>query len=176
MSDKKDTVGKIALDLMSQPQENQDSIAQTREMLSDYEKNFYEAFKRGKAQFNGDFYLVVLTKKERTMQNVIRNYFLVRESCPTPNNDQIVYRYDNKKDIADLLWVIPCEHACEHYRLNPLGVPKEERALFQNILDFHDGSLLRKCKKLNGELKETTESQSFNPNDFEDQENLIIQS
>lgn len=174
--DNKKTVGSIALDLMSQEQENRDPIAQQRAMLSDYEKNFQDAFKRGQAQFNGNFYIVVITKKERLMENVIRNYFLVRESCPTPDHDQIVYKYDKAQDFVDLLWVVPCQHACETYRSRPLDVPKEEKALLMDILSFYDGSLLKKCKKLNGELKESSVSGSFNPEDFDDQENLVIQS
>lgn len=174
--DKKPTVGKIALDLMNQKQENKDSIAQTQAMLTDYEKNFYDAFDRGKAQFQGDFYVVVLTKKERLMGNVIRNYFIVRESCPTPEFDQIVYKCIKKENAVELLWTVPNIQACDHYRTYPLEVPNEQRDLFNNILNFYDGSLLRLCKKLNKEIKESTVTDSFNPEDFDHQENLVIQS
>lgn len=172
----KKTVGSLALDLMSQKQENTDVVSQQKAMLSDYEKNFQQSFDRGKSQFQGDFYIVVITKKERLMENVIRNYFLVRESCPTPEYDQIVYKYSKAEDFTDLLWVIPCMQACNTYRDMPLNVPEQERELLLNVLSFYDGSLLKQCKKLNGELKESTVSSNFNPNDFDDHENLIIQS
>ena len=175
-NDKKETVGKLAFDLMSKPQENSDPIAQGKAMLVDYEKNLNQAYDRGKAQFGGNFYIVVITKKERLMQNVIRNYFLVRESCPTPDFDQTVYRIVRKDNKIELLWVVPCVEACEQIKLDPLGVPEEEIALRNNVLSFYDGTLESKCRKLNGELKESTVSDSFNPKDFEHHENLIIQS
>jgi hypothetical protein len=35
---------------------------------------------------------------------------------------------------------------------NPLEIPKEERQLLQFVLEDADGTLLNKCKKLNGEI------------------------
>lgn len=171
-----ETVGKASLKLMQEPQENKDVNAQREAMLSDFEKNFYQAFDRGKAQFNGDFYIAVITKKERLMQNVLRNYFLVRESCPTPDYDQAVYHCRKRDNAVELLWTIPNIQACERYKVDPLGVKAENRELLKCIFSFYDGSLLRHCKKLNGELKESTVSSSFDPNDFKDHENLVIQS
>ena len=171
----KKTVGAISIDLKENAPVNNDVIAQQREMLSDYEKNFFIALERGKKQFQDDFYVVVITKKERLMDNVIRNYFLVRESCATPEFDQIVYKYVKSNESIEILWTIPNKLACDSYRNSPLEVPKEEKVLLNNILSFYDGSLLILCKKLNKELKESSVSASFNPDDFKDEENLIIQ-
>ena len=174
--EKKKTVGAESLRLMQQKQENSDPIAQSRAMLEDYEKNFNQALERGNSQYHGTFYIVVITKKERLMENVIRNYFLIRESCPTPEYDQIVYKCDKNKKMIDLLWTLPNMQACEIYRDRALEVASDEKELLLNILSFYDGSLLKKCKELNGELKESTASSSFDPKDFKDHENLIIQS
>jgi hypothetical protein len=168
------TVGKIAVDLMQGPQENKDSIAQTDAMLSDFDKNFYEAFDRGKAQFSGIFHVVVITKKERLLENVLRNYFLVRESCPTPDYDQTVYRCDQKRQIIDLLWTVPNIQACEMFRDRADSVPSEQKELLKCVLAFYDGTLLRRCKEFNKELKESSASDSFNPEDFDDYDNHVI--
>lgn len=172
--DEKKTVGAASLEVLEKEPFNPDVEAQQRAMLSDFESNFHQAFTRGKAQFLGDFYVVVITKKERLLENVLRNYFLVRESCPTPDFDQIVYRYDKKQDMIDLLWTIPNQTACEIIYGDPINVPQDHKALLKNIISFFDGSLLKKCKTLNGELKESTASQCFNPNDFNEQENSVI--
>jgi len=173
--DSKKSVGAISQELKEKESFNSDVVSQQRAMLEDYEKNFFKAFERGKSQYQADFYVVVLTKQERLMDNVIRNYFIVRESCPTPNFDQIVYRCDHKKKSIDLLWTIPGKKTCNAYRHKLLEVPEEERALLDCILSFYDGSLLRTCKKLNKELKESSVSDSFNPEDFKHHENLVIQ-
>ena len=90
----KDTVGKISRDLLLKEDKNDHSvIEQMQEQLSDYETNVAQAVAEGKRIYSGTFYLVVITKKEPLMQNVLRNYFFHRETCPTPDYDQATYRY-----------------------------------------------------------------------------------
>ena len=174
MEDKKETVGKIATDLIEKGEHNPDVIAQQREMLKDYENQVLIAVENGKRQFNGDFYVVVSTKKEKLLQNVIRNYFYPRESCPSPQHDQIVYRYIRREDMFEIIWVLPNKQACEIYRNDPINVPKEERDLLLDILSYYDGSLLKKCMELNKGIKESSLSPTFDPAAFDDQENHRI--
>jgi len=53
------------------------------------------------------FYVCVITKKERLMDNVLRNYFLARSTCPTPQYDQTVYKYHRDSGAIQFLWVLP---------------------------------------------------------------------
>ena len=53
------------------------------------------------------FYVVVELKKERLMHNVMRRYFYGRESEPTPNYDQTVFKVDPKDQKVDFKWSIP---------------------------------------------------------------------
>lgn len=145
------TVGASSVELAKKEPDTRDSIELQREIHKDYEKNIFEAVDRGMKDFQGDFFIVVTTKKERIMQNVIRNIFFPRKTCPTPEYDQTVYHYIRKDDRLDFLWVVPAKDACQLLRVNALGVPKEERDLLYFVLSFYDGSLLRKAKKLNGE-------------------------
>jgi hypothetical protein len=89
------------------------------------------------------------------MQNVLRNYFFPRNSCPTPEWDQAVYFYSRKDEKIDFMWVIPSKDTCKLFKENALLIAPEEKELLQFILEFEDGTLLEKSRLLNGE----------NPND-----------
>lgn len=153
----RETVGKIAVDLMAKEPETKDPIEQMREQLSEYEKNFYECLAAHKSVFPGDFYIVVLTKKEPLMQNVLRNYFMARQSCPTPDYDQAVYRYIRADERIDFLWIIPSRDTCKLFKKNALQIHPTERELLNFVLAFADGSLFKLCKELNGEKDNSPE-------------------
>jgi hypothetical protein len=145
------TVGQVATDLAAKKPETNSPIEQMREQLSDYEINIYQAVERGIKTFPGDFYVHVETKREPVLTNVLRNYFIIRSTCPTPFFDQVVYKYVRSSSILEFLWVIPSQDACVHLKDNALMVAPEERPLLQCILDYYSGELLRRCKILNGE-------------------------
>ena len=153
MVKKRDTVGKISTELL-QGQSSLDHTAdeQGNEMLKDWDKNMLEAIENGKAAYHGDFYIVVETKKEPLMKNVLRNYFFTRQSCPTPTFDTTVYKYHRNDAITEFLWVVPCKEVYEDSKNNALQVPAQFRELLQFVLDFADGTLLRRCLILNGEI------------------------
>ena len=81
MSKKRVTVGKVATDLAKQDTVAQSPIELEREIHKEYEQNFFDCAERGKKHYRGDFFVVVLTKKERLLPNVLRHYFLHRNSC-----------------------------------------------------------------------------------------------
>lgn len=153
----KETVGKVARDLMLKDEPSHSPIDYEREMHKDYEKNIQECIARGKKDFPGNFYVLVITKKERLMQNVIRNYFMARQSCPTPEWDQTVYFYDRKNDVLQFLWVIPAKDVCEHLKDNALQVAPEEKGLLEFVLSYYDGTLFQLAKKRNGEIATSPE-------------------
>lgn len=145
------TVGSESLRLHEKDPGNHSAVDQMREQLEDYEKNVYECIQRNMNSFEGDFYIVVLSKKERLMQNVMRGYFFARSSCPTPDNDQVVYRYSKKDENLELLWVVPADNIVNMMKNNTQFVKTSEYALLNYVLKFADGSLLRLSKKINGE-------------------------
>lgn len=149
---KNKTAGQISSELIQKSPETFDPIEQTAENLSDYEKSVIECVDLGRKKSPNDFFVVVLTKREPLMPNIIRNYFVSRVSCPTPNYDQIVYKYYQKDDRLDLLWCVPDKETCEVFRVNALHVVEEEKQLLHWILDFYSGELDKLCKKLNKEV------------------------
>jgi len=154
MSGKRETVGKISHDLsLKNEKVTHSAEEQMREQLEDYEKNIIECIHNFQVQAPHlkDFYLVVATKKERLMENVIRNYFMARQSCPTPEYDQTVYHYNTLTGDLKFMWVVPSKDTCIQMKEEALNVHPEERQLLNFVLDFMDGSLLRLAKKLNGE-------------------------
>jgi hypothetical protein len=149
----RETVGKISWDLLANASILDHSAdEQMREQLDDYEINIHESINRGKKDFPGDFYIVVETKKEPKMKNVIRNYFIVRQSCPTPQFDNSVYRYHRESEQCEFLWVIPSRDTYNMIKNNVLDLPRDQRELVQFVLEDADGTLLKKCKTLNGEI------------------------
>lgn len=148
---KRENVGKLSYDLLTKVQDSVNPIDQMRENLKDFEKNMYECYNRGKKEFDSEFYVVVITKKERLMPNVLRNYFASRRSCPTPDYDQAVYRYDKSEDSLKFLWVIPSRDTCQYMIAHALEISGDEHTLLKFVMDFTSGSLLKHAKKLNGE-------------------------
>jgi len=144
------TIGDIAKELATKEQETRDPIALEREAHKKYEENVIECFSVGKKLYNGDFYVTVLTKKEKLM-DVMRHYYLHRESCPTPDYDQAVYRYNSEDDELSFLWVIPGKDTCQTFRDNAAIVDKNEWELLKFVLDFYDGTLDVMARKFNGE-------------------------
>ena len=148
---KKPTVGKIATDLMAKPENQHTVVDQMRENLTDYDKNIFLCVEQAKKTYPGDFYIVVECKKERLLENVIRNYFFARLSAPTPTWDQTVYKYHRNREWLEFLWVVPSKDACEYLTINKHYVVESEYELLKFVLSYNDGTLLKLAKKLNGE-------------------------
>jgi hypothetical protein len=149
----RDTVGKLSSELLQQDISSDHSVGeQMREQLSEFESNFFDCVTRGKNSFTDDFYVVVITKRERLMPNVIRNYFFPRLSCPTPDYDQAVYLYNRKDDNVEFLWVIPSKQAAIEIKQDMLILDSSHHELLRFVLDFFDGTLDARARAYNDEV------------------------
>lgn len=108
----------------------------------------------GRKTYTGDFYICVLQKKEKLMQNIIRNFFFHRKTCPTPDYDQIVFQWDESAQELIYHWSIPNRDTCFRLLNDPLHVHPDHRELLDHVMDFKDGTLSRRAMILNGELKD----------------------
>lgn len=149
--DKNETVGKVAIELLGKADNKHTVIDQMQENLTDFDKNIWLCVEHAKKTYHNDFYVVVETKKERLLENVIRNYFFSRISAPTPIWDQTVYKYHRKKEFLEFLWVIPSKDTCEYLTFNQRDVVESERELLKFVLSYNDGTLLKIAKNMNGE-------------------------
>ena len=147
----RETVGKVATDLMSKQQDTRSVIEIEREMQQDYMSELMKCIDAHYHIFPGDFFIQVLTKNERLLPNVFRNYFAARRSCPTPDYDQTVFKYDRARGAIDYIWTIPSQDACHHLLNNSLLVVDEERPLLGYVMQFKNGTLAKKCMELNNE-------------------------
>ena len=149
--EKRETVGKVAVDLMSQPQEALSPIELEREMQSEYMKHLMDCIDAHYEIFPGDFFIQVITKNEKLLPNVFRNYFAARRTCPTPDYDQSVYKYNRFKGTVEYIWTVPSKDSCYHLLQNYNEVAPEERQLLTFVAMFASGELAKVCLKQNGE-------------------------
>ena len=151
----KKTVGAASYELQQKEVGTRSPIELQQEMHKKYEEEVWACVDRNKEKFEGNFFIVVITKKEKLMHNVLRNYFFARSSCPSPDWDQTVYEYVKSDDALDFLWVIPSRDTCELFRRHRAEIAAEEKWLLAYIDKFHNGDLLKISKKKNNEQEET---------------------
>lgn len=148
---KKKTVGAHAVDRQQLTPETRDPIEIQRATEQGYINNLIECIKTNQVKYPGDFFVVVISKNEKLLYNVIRCYFFDRSTCPTPDYDQTVFRFNKEKEEAEHIWTIPDKETCLMYLANKDQVVNEEYPLLSNVLRFMNGDLYRLCKKLNKE-------------------------
>lgn len=154
------TVGELAVPLLEKVPDTCDPILIQREMQKEYLDNLLECTSEHRKVFPGNFFVVVLTKNEKLLPNVFRNYFFARISCPTPDYDQSVFKFDSETQDLIFLWSIPSKDACIHLKENAILVAPEERDLLSCVLNFADGTLYKLAKQLNREHSDTNILQS----------------
>src|SRR5580700_5927750 len=100
---KKTTVGQVATDLMQKDPGKVRVIEQAQAMKSEFMPNLFKAVDTGCATLQGNFFIEVNSKNERLLPNVHRDYFAPLVSCPAPNYDQSVFRYNREKGQIEYL-------------------------------------------------------------------------
>jgi hypothetical protein len=153
--EKKEKVGKIAVDLLAKADDKHTVGEQMREQLSEYDQDLYVCFEINKKKYDSRFYIVVLTRSVPNLPNILRHQFFARRTCPTPGYDQCVYQCHKDWPEPKFVWVIPSKEYSEHMHNNRDMVPLEEYELLRFVLDYYDGTLLKLCKLLNNEKEDT---------------------
>lgn len=151
---KKKTVGQESVELSNKKDTLDSSVTAVdlqREMQKGFEAQMRDVIRKSLKKYQSDFFIVVISKRERLLKNIVRSFFLDRRSCPSPEYDQAVYRYLFSTDQLEFIWVVPAKDVCEQLRDAPLDAPAEERELLNYVFDFYDGKLLKLAKKYNGE-------------------------
>lgn len=130
---------------------------QGKEMMTGYVDNLIECSKNGVKQFpQKDFFIVVRTKKEPLMLNVLRNYFTPQAFCPRPDYDQAVFLYKHKDEVIEHIWVVPDRDVCLYFLMYPDNATNDdERAMVDFIQKFADKKLAAIWRKYNGKEEKT---------------------
>lgn len=154
----KKTVGEATIEASKQDMQS-DYIELEREInkgtasKKSYEEEVWETIDRGRKddKITGNFYVVVLFKKERHLRNVVRRLFFYRQSCPTPEFDQTVYRYIKKGDVLEFLWCVPNNATVLNLNMRSTLLPEDQNELKEMCRAFTSGDLDRLAERLNKE-------------------------
>ncbi len=153
MTEQKKTVGAASLEALQKSVDTRDPIELQRSMQEAYIDELRECVDKHVSSFDGDFFVVVITKRERILTNVLRNYFFARHSCPTPDYDQTVFRFKSATESIEYLWCIPDRETCLTFLENKNSIASDEQGLLEHIIDFSDGTLFNLCQRLNNEQR-----------------------
>lgn len=151
----REKLGKIVYDNMLKPEESLKAVDLQAGMQEEYMDELLNCIDQNYSKFDKEFYIVVLTKAEKILKKVVRNYFFARQSCPTPDFDQSVFKYNKESEKIDFMWTIPSLDACEYLIKHATEIPTNERELLGFVAQFVTGKLLERSKKLNGEVKDS---------------------
>lgn len=100
-----------------------------------------------------DFFIEVLTTREKVLVDTFRNRFAVKWACPTPHYSQIVFRFDCAKGQVSLLWAVPDVETCIVYLQNARDVHPSEHLFLSFIIAYHNGDLDKYCLSLEKEIE-----------------------
>lgn len=108
-------VGEKVYEFLQKPQDNIEVGEIIEEYAKSYVKEIQDVVSKGIHKYESPFYIVVLHKKEAWAVNVMRNWFVARQSKPSartlrqdyPNHSHTVYCFDIKNHELKLLWNLP---------------------------------------------------------------------
>ena len=120
--DKSMTVGQAALNLLAMANASHDmqEVQETIDAMTPaYWAEFEDCAKKNSSKYQGKFYIVCLRKKESCFVNVLRQWFIARQTRPLAftlrrdfyNFDHDVWEID-KCGQARLLWTLPPAQDC----------------------------------------------------------------
>lgn len=114
-------VGEAAYKLLQKT----DAAPTVEEILNEYQtkyaKEIEETIQNNHHKFDKDFYILVLTKKEHWAVNVLRNWFIARQTPPSvshlrreyPNFMSTLYKVNKNGFGITVEWSLPTEQDCK---------------------------------------------------------------
>jgi len=133
-----------------------------------YEEEFWECFEQGMQKYPESKILVinVYRKKERALQNIVRQLFRASRYVGTPQYDHTLYlvRVADRKVVH--VWSIPDNATCIWLPLRENDVPEDQLELIQTIKSFQSGALDCEADKLNQKIVEFNKTGMMGKNLF----------
>jgi len=121
-------VGQAVVDILSKNQAPQ-TVGDTIDAFGpDYAKQIEQCIEDNQKKYTDPFYIFVLTKKEFWADNVLRNFFIARQTPPHAfqmmeqysNFTKTLYLVDAKKGKIKILWSLPGFNDCITVAKNPM--------------------------------------------------------
>jgi hypothetical protein len=126
-------VGQAVYDILSVPQAVQ-TVGDTLDAFGpDFAKQIENCINENQAKYKNPFYIFVLTKKEFWAANVVRNWFVARQTPPHAfdmmeqysNYTKTLYLVDSNKGNIKPLWSLPSWDDCISIARTPLTYDPE---------------------------------------------------
>jgi hypothetical protein len=119
-------VGQAVVDILSKDQPDTTVGDIMGEYGKDFVKQFEEAVETGSKLYESPFYIFVLSAKEMWAVNMVRSWFIPRQTPPYasdmmvehPNKTKTLYMIDYKNGKAGLLWTVPSIQECATVEAN----------------------------------------------------------
>lgn len=127
MGSKAKRVGQAVVDILSGPCEPQ-TVGETLDAYGpDYAKAIEECVEENLGRFSDPFYVFVITKKEFWAENVVRNWFIARQTPPHAFNmmeqyyhhTKTLYIVNARKGQIKICWSLPGYEDCICVAKNP---------------------------------------------------------
>lgn len=147
---KSSRVGQAVCDILSKDQPSYTVEDILAEAGNQYCLDFEKTIEDNKKKYTSPFYIFVLTKKEFYANNVVRNFFIARQTPPYasqmmiqyPNHTKTLYIVDAVKGKVRVLWSIPSSEECKSILKTPQSFDEK---LCTWILDCYSGKLDKDC-------------------------------
>jgi hypothetical protein len=139
-------VGEAAYNILKKDQYAQEVGDTLNEMAPKYLEELRSCCESNKNNFEAPFYIVVLGKKEPYALNVVRHWYVARQTKPNsqvlltdyPNHFHEVFEYDDRTGDCKMLWCLTANW--NHDEI--LGKPQTyDPSLVQWHLDHYEGKL-----------------------------------
>ncbi len=130
---KRKTVGALSSELLLKPDNKQGVVDTQMEMHKQYLPNIENLVNSKDCEdWKDPFYVVVLTRRERSMVNVIRHHFIARKTLPTPQYDQDTWKYHPSSGKLEYLWTVPAKDKVNELIMLEASYPKS----FNDLIRF----------------------------------------
>jgi hypothetical protein len=126
-------VGQAVVDILSKEQPEQ-TVEETIDAFGpDFVKELESTIESNKHRYQSPFYVLILTKKEMWACNVVRNFFIARQTYPLatdiikdyPNHTKTLYKVNTDKGSLEIMWCLPGHQECQAIARNPGSFDRE---------------------------------------------------
>ena len=140
-------VGKAVYDILSNPNLGSQEVGETMDAMTPrYYKELMATIETNNKKYDDEYYIVVLRKKEPWAMNVLRQWFVARQSKPSakvlredyPNHDLDLWRIDPKQYSVNFVWTLPTAQDSRTILANKECYSED---LVKTITMFNEGKL-----------------------------------